>query len=160
LGNRAQGLVVEDDVSRHLPFARGLGAPGAQCLEQGGIGWRQARGGIAAAGLVGRAAPAALARRSGRELAQAALALAAQDRPGGPREAQGAVGAEVDGDELERDALADHRAPFAIVEFRADAEDAQAIMAEARDSLVLLAEQHIEHVLGAEALAGAIDARE
>src|SRR5690606_33623087 len=84
----------------------------------------------------------------------------AQHRARVRREAHGAEGAEVDRDEPDRDALADHGAPFTVVELRADAEDAELVMAGARDALVRLAEQHVEQVLRAEALAGAVDARE
>src|SRR6266849_6897508 len=58
----------------------------------------------------------------------------------------------------ERDELPEHRAPLSFVEVAADAESGKSVVAELRDAPGRPAEQHVDHVPRAEALAGAIDA--
>ena len=56
-----------------------------------------------------------------------------------------------------RDQLADHRKPAARVELGADAEGLQPVVAELADALGRVAEQHIDQMVRAKALAGAVD---
>src|SRR5437899_9822558 len=58
----------------------------------------------------------------------------------------------------ERDELPEHRAPLSFVALGADAESGKPVVAELRDALGIPAEQYVDHVPRAEALAGAIDA--
>ena len=58
----------------------------------------------------------------------------------------------------ERDELPEHRAPLSFVEIPADSESGNAVVAELGDTPGILAEQHVDHVPRAEALAGAVDA--
>src|SRR5216117_3178920 len=58
----------------------------------------------------------------------------------------------------ERDQLPEHRAPLPFVAIFADAESGKPVVAELRDALGRPAEQHVDHVPRAEALAGAVDA--
>ena len=86
------------------------------------------------------------------------LDFAAQQRPGCGGQPQRAIAAGLDiqiaaGDQLSIDTL-----PLAFVEFLADAEGGQALMAELDHALGLVAEQHVGQMADAKALAGAVDA--
>src|SRR3990172_2040615 len=56
------------------------------------------------------------------------------------------------------DQLAIEIAPFALIEFIADAVGAHLVVTEAGDAFILLAKQYIHQIADAEALAGAVDA--
>src|SRR4051794_4935542 len=82
-------------------------------------------------------------------------ALAPQDRPCRLREAERAIGFIGHLERAERAELAEDRAPFLAIEILADAESREPVMAETSDLLVCGAEQHIDEMADAEALAGA-----
>ena len=65
---------------------------------------------------------------------------------------------QIDGNEAQRDQLAQDRAPQPGVVLGADAEGRDAVMAELGDALVLHAQQHIDDIGMPEAFAGALDA--
>src|SRR6266516_8038275 len=58
----------------------------------------------------------------------------------------------------ERDELPEHCAPLSFVALGADAEGGKPVVTELRDAPFGAAEQHVDHVPCAEALAGAVDA--
>src|SRR6266581_6899978 len=58
----------------------------------------------------------------------------------------------------ERDELPEHRAPLSFVAVGADAESGKPVVTELRDALGRPAEQHVDHMPCAEALASAVDA--
>ncbi len=62
---------------------------------------------------------------------------------------------DIDGEMALRDELAEHRLPFVLGEIGADPEGLQAVMAELLHPVVHLAEQHVDEMPDAEALAGA-----
>ena len=87
--------------------------------------------------------------------------LALQHRPARFGEPQRAVGVVIGARIAERDQLAEHVAPCGVVEIGADAEDARACRGRIADTRsVSRAAQHVDQVPGAEALAGAVDARQ
>src|SRR6185369_2579576 len=86
--------------------------------------------------------------------------LALEDRAARLRQAQRAVGFVVGTCVAERHQLAEHAAPGRLVQVRADAEHAELGVIPLLDAVGGLAAQHIDEVHGAEALAGAVDARE
>ena len=112
----------------------------------------------------GAALAASLARRRPRArrrvVAQLQRALAAQHLGGIAGEAHAAVAVDVDLEKTARHELAEHRLPGAPVEVGADAEGRQPVVAGARHALVGLAEQQVDQVALAEALAGAPHRRE
>src|SRR5207248_7236347 len=58
----------------------------------------------------------------------------------------------------ERDELPEHCAPLSFVAIGADTESGKPVVTELRDAPFRAAEQHVDHVPCAEALAGAVDA--
>ena len=120
-GEFAQGLVVQDDIGRHTLFARGVGAPLAQALEQRGVGRRQVDQRDAA----GFARCAAFLGRS----TQLHRALPLEHFACRFGQLQGAVLGHVDMDQAGCGELAEDALPFALVEFAADAEGGQAVVA-------------------------------
>ena len=88
--------------------------------------------------------------------AEADRGLAAQDRAGAGGQHQAAVAFGVGQQVALRDKLADHREPGARVEFGADAERLDPVVAEAGDALGPVADQHVGEVVRAETLAGAV----
>src|SRR5439155_11825741 len=86
--------------------------------------------------------------------------LAAQHGAAVGAEPEAAMALDVDNQEAERHQLAEHRAPLLAAEFLTDAPGDQPVMAELAQPLALAAHQHLGQVRGAEALAGAIDARQ
>src|SRR6266704_644439 len=104
--------------------------------------------------------------RSARSNAESGAAAPTASRPTvrlprlarGLRELQRAERFAVRPQMAERDQLPEHRAPLSFVEVAADAESGKPVMAQLRYPPVRPAEQHVDHVPRAEALAGAIDA--
>src|SRR6266704_1952373 len=152
-GNGFQRAVVKHHERRHAVLAGDAQTPGAQRPEQRRVGSSRADG-LPADGPL--AAPGA--GRPGGLLAQHHARLAFQHLARGLRELQRAERFAVRPQMAERDQLPEHRAPLSFVEVAADAESGKPVMAELRYPPVRPAEQHVDHVPRAEALAGAIDA--
>ena len=88
------------------------------------------------------------------------LAGALEHAPAGVGDRPAAVARDVERDDAGAVELAEDRAPFLLAVFLADAEGRQAIVAEFRDRLGVLADEHVGQMLGAETLAGAHDRRQ
>ena len=88
--------------------------------------------------------------------AQADLDLAFQQRPALFREYQRTVAALVGAEITLHDELSDHRPPGGPAELAADAVHRQTVVAILPDLVGVLAQQHVDHVRRAEALAGAV----
>ncbi len=140
---------MEDDVGRHALFA---GEPGAQCaqgLEQGFVHRADFAASLAGAGLF-------LVRLA--QFAQLQGFLAAQQGAAGFGQVQGAITVHVHAQVATGDELTEHAAPFGGGKILADAVGAEPVVAEAPDALVLLPAQHVDQIIDAETLAGAVDA--
>src|SRR5690606_5741621 len=91
-------------------------------------------------------------------LAQPELFLAPEHRAGALRQVQAAVALGVDGQQAPGDQLAEDAPPGGGGYVLADAEGTELVVAEALDALVVLAGEHVDEVVDAEALAGAVHA--
>src|SRR5882672_11885664 len=151
-GDGLEGAVVEHHERRHAVLAGDAQAPGAQRPEQRRVGSGCAR--FSCGGFL--AAPGA--GRPGGVLAQHHARLAFQYLARALRELQRAERFAVRPQVAERDQLPEHRAPLPFVAILADAESGKSVVAELRSALGIAAEQHVDHMPRAEALAGAIDA--
>src|SRR5690606_12827559 len=127
-----------------------LGAPGAQRLEAlalRGLEGLRGAGGPAAA-------PTAAARGALRRAVDGQLhrLLGAQHGAGlGPRDEDAVVTLRLE--DAAGQQLPDRGAPFLLRELLADAPHAQLVVAGGEGALVLPAQQHVDHLTGAEALA-------
>ena len=142
---------MEDDIGRHTLFLREFQAQCAQRLPQrfvAGRDWRRL-GGAGNGGAGGGAV----------RLAQVQRAFAAQHRARLVGQAQCAVAFRVHHQAAAGHQLTEDGTPLRGAVAGADAEHAQAVMIEAADALVAFAEQHIDQVMNAETLAGAVHAR-
>ena len=142
-----QGSVVEDHVGG---YALGIGQRFAM-LAQRFPQYAVALGGRCPFGSASR-------RLAG--FAQGETLLAAQYGPGVGGELDRAMALHVHAQIAAGDQLAKQRFPLAGGELFANAERTQTVMTEAADTFVALAEQHIHQVSDAEALFGAVDARQ
>ena len=143
---------MEDHIRRHLLPARLVEPPGAQRRPQ------LKRGGLEGLGGGGRL-PLLAARLSALLATEAYLARAAQDLGRLRRQRQPAM-RRVGREDALRHQLPVDRQPTAAVEFAADAKRLQPVVAEAADPLGGVAEQYVDEVMGAEALAGAVHRRQ
>ena len=97
----------------------------------------------------------------GRRIApQVHLALAAQHRPARLGELERPEPLEVDAHQPARNELTKHRAPRRRVDVRPDAEGREPMVPESTNSIAVPAAQHVDDVARAEALPGAVHARE
>src|SRR5438105_4122976 len=152
-GDGLERAVVKHHERRYAVLAGNAPTPGAQRLEQGRVGSGCADGnfrdGLLAA--LDTGGPCGL-------FAQHHARLAFQHLARALREFQRAERFAVRPQMAERDELPEHRAPLSFVEIPADSESGNAVVAELGDTPGILAEQHVDHVPRAEALAGAVDA--
>ena len=156
-GDLDQRAVVEDDIGRDALRAREVAPPRLQRGEQVaiGLGGRRRPGGA-------RAAALALALGGWRRKAQLHAALAAQHGAHHlvGAEAQPAMPLGVRLEQARRDELPEQAAPLAAVELAADAMDREPVVAQRAHALGVGAEQHVDDMRRAEALARAVDRRE
>src|SRR6266851_4409800 len=152
-----QRRVMEDNIWRHALFARELQSRAAQTLPQRLVGGGE-RAGFGRGGAAQR--PPAAVRGRLDFLAELHRQLAAQHRNAGLAELQPAMTFDVDGEMALRDELAKNGVPFVLLQLGADAERLQPVVAELADALAHLAEEDVDEMGDAEALAGAEHRRE
>src|SRR6185437_10951 len=157
-----QGGIVKHHVRRHALLLGQLRAQRTQLVPHRLLVSLDAQ--AAAAAFVGRtllavAATTARAFRA-RVLAQLHALATAEHGTAGCGEAQGAIAFGIGFQQTGGEQLPEHRAPLLLVHLRADAEGAEPMMIETEHALGLLATQHVDHMTGAEALAGTVYRRQ